>query len=74
MENEKVQEIKRQLPRGGYKMISKMINGRYTPGTIRAMFKDDTLSSSRKMNDDVLNAAQKLIETINPKIEEYENV
>jgi len=70
---QRVKEIKDRLPHGAYGIISKMVGGRYQPRTIEAMFRDPELPSSRKMNDDVLDAAQKLIETINPKIEEYEH-
>jgi len=73
MKHQQVKEIKDKLPHGAYGIISKMVGEKYKPRTIEAMFRDPDLPSSRKMNEDVLNAAQKLIETINPNFEIYEN-
>lgn len=60
--SEEIEKIKKMLPaQGAYKMIETMINGEYKANTIRAM-----INQKRKMQDVVLEAAKKLIETINP--------
>jgi hypothetical protein len=61
-----VSEVKKQLPQNSYHVISKMLNGKYTPGTIRAMFRDRNYPSSRTMQPEVLAAAEKFIEMMNP--------
>lgn len=66
-----IEEVKNKLPkRGTYGVISKMLGGKYTPGTIRHMF-----AQRRTMSPDVLLAAQNLIDFITPepKTEENEN-
>lgn len=60
-------ELKNKLPHNSYRIISKMINGKYTPGTIRAMFRDDSFPSSRKMQQEVFDAANKFVELMNPE-------
>lgn len=60
MEIQTISEIKKQLPRGSYKIISKRIGGKYTPGTIRQM-----LSENRTMNPAVLQEAKEYIAFIN---------
>lgn len=62
MENQTLSEIKKQLPRGSYKIISGRIGGKYTPGTIRQM-----LSGNRTMNPAVLQEAKEYIAFINPE-------
>lgn len=69
MEKQTLPEIKKQLPKGSYEIISRRINGKYTPGTIRQM-----LNGYRKMNPDVLQEAIKYIKFINPEpTEEHQN-
>jgi len=62
MENQQLSEIKKQLPKGSYKIISNRINGKYTPGTIRQM-----INGHRTMNPGVLQEAMEYIKFINPE-------
>jgi hypothetical protein len=62
MENQTLTEIKKQLPRGSYKIISTRLNGKYTPGTIRQMF-----SGNITMSPAVLQEAKEYIRFINPE-------
>jgi len=56
---EKIAETRKKLPRVPCKIISEMICGRYKDGTIKKMF-----IGARTMKPVVLEAANKLIETI----------
>lgn len=57
-----IEEVKNRLPkRCAYSTISEMLAGKYTPETIRHM-----LNQRRTMSPDVLQAAQNLIDFINP--------
>lgn len=58
-----VAETRARLRYGDIVIISKMINGRYTPGTIRKMFQAEG-PGARTMSPLVLDAAKKLVETI----------
>ena len=60
-------EIKSKLPQNSYQIISKMVNGKYTKGTIRAMFRDEKYESARTMQPEVLEAAKRLVELMNPE-------
>jgi len=61
-----IEEVKNKLPkRGTYGIISQMIGGKYTPGTIRHMF-----AQRRTMSPEVLTAAQNLIAFMNPEASE----
>jgi len=62
IKDEEIEKIKKQLPSAGaYKIISDMLNGAYKANTVKAM-----INQQRTMKPAVLEAAQKLIEIINP--------
>lgn len=61
MENQTLAEIKKQLPRGSYKIISSRLGGKYTPGTVRQM-----LGGWRTMSPAVLQEAIEYIKFIRP--------
>lgn len=56
---DKITETRKKLPRSPCKIISEMINGQYKDETIKKMF-----IGARTMKPVVLEAANKLIETI----------
>jgi hypothetical protein len=60
---QEVAETRARLRYGDVAVISKMINGRYTIGTIRKMFQAEG-PGARTMQPVVLEAAKKLVETI----------
>lgn len=58
-----IEEVKNKLPkRCAYSMISEILNGLYTSGTIRHMF-----AQRRTMSPIVMEAAKKIIDFINPE-------
>jgi hypothetical protein len=58
-----IEAVKNKLPkRCAYSTISEMLSGKYTPETIRHMF-----AQRRTMSPEVLQAAQNLIDFINPE-------
>lgn len=60
--SENIKKIKSQLPkRGVYVIISGMVNGAYTPLTIKAM-----MNQRRTMNPGVFQEAKRLVEIMNP--------
>ena len=59
MENQTLAEIKKQLPRGSYKIISSRLGGKYTPGTVRQM-----INGWRTMSPAVLQEAKEIIKFI----------
>jgi len=65
-----IETIKNQLPkRCAFSTISEMIDGKYKPETIKAMF-----SKRRTMQPVVIEAAKKLIDFVKPKSKNDENV
>ncbi len=58
-----IEEVKNKLPkRCAYGMISEILNGLYTSGTIRHMF-----AQRRTMSPIVMEAAKKIIDFVNPE-------
>ncbi|MBV5327230.1 MAG: hypothetical protein JZU65_06250 [Chlorobium sp.] len=57
------EQTRARLRPGDYQIISNMIKGRYTPGTIRKMFQP-TGKGARTMKPIVIEAAKKLIKTV----------
>lgn len=64
MKSQEIASIKKKLPHNSYTILSKMLNGKYRPRTIEAMFRDQELSSSRKMKPEVWEAVQQFLEII----------
>ena len=62
IKSEETENIKKQLPlAGAYTIISGLLNGALKPNTVKAM-----MNQQRTMKPEVLEAAKKLIEMINP--------
>jgi hypothetical protein len=62
MKNKEVEEIRRKLPIGSYKIIAHMMGDKYKPRTIEVMFR-----GVRTMKQVVLETAKKFLSTINPE-------
>jgi len=62
MESQQIEKIKDKLPHGSYPILSAKLDGKYKPGTIKAMF-----NGHRTMKKEVLEAAEQFIETIQPE-------
>ena len=61
--SQEVAETRSRLRPGSFLIISNMILGKYTPGTIRKMFQPQG-PGARTMQPVVMEAAKKLIKTI----------
>lgn len=64
-----IEEIRSKLPkRCAYSMISEILYGFYTPGTIRHMF-----AQRRTMSPIVMEAAKRIIDFISPETNKSQN-
>lgn len=60
MEKQEIAKIKKELPRGSYAILARMMKGRYKADTIKAM-----LNGQRTMKPAVLETVRRFLETIN---------
>jgi len=65
MEKQLIDDLKKMLPRGSFKIIEKMLKKRYSHRTIEAMFR-----TKRTMSPVVFECGKKLVQTINPPTNE----
>jgi hypothetical protein len=68
MQKHELIELRKKLPRGSYKLISKKLSGKYTSGTIRQM-----INGNRTIQPAVVQVAYEIIEFFNQKHKNDEN-